>query len=107
MKNFNEKYMKITNIEITHHQLALEPPFPASWDTQPRRKFPATIVRVYDDQGNVGIGSGDIMYGFDDFVDLFIGQNPLDLVRHNAVLNNISFHAIFLSHIFNRILNEC
>ena len=85
--------MKITNIEISHHQLALEPPFPASWDTQPRRKFPATIVRVYDDQGNVGIGSGDIMYGFNDFVDLFIGQNPLDLVRHNAVLNNISFHA--------------
>lgn len=85
--------MKISNIEISHHQLDLDPPFPASWDTQPRRKFPATIVRVYDDQGNMGVGSGDVMYGFCDYQHLFIGQDPLDLVRHNAVLNNISFHA--------------
>ncbi len=85
--------MKITNIEISHHQLDLDPPFPASWDTQPRRKFPATIVRVFDDEGNVGIGSGDVMYGFEDYVNLFIGENPLDLVRHNAVLENVSFHA--------------
>ena len=27
---------KITGIEITHHRLPLDPPFNASWDTQPR-----------------------------------------------------------------------
>jgi hypothetical protein len=50
---------EISRIEITHHQLPLEPAFPASWDTKPRTKFPATIVRVFDAAGNVGIGSGD------------------------------------------------
>lgn len=85
--------MAITRIEITHHQLPLEPPFPASWDTQPRTKFPATIVRVFDESGQVGIGSGDAMYGFADYQSYFIGQDPLDLDRHNAVLSNIEFHA--------------
>lgn len=84
---------RITRIEITHHQLDLDPPFPASWDSQPRRKFPATLVRVYDDAGNVGFGSGDAMYGFADYRHLFLGTNPLDLARHSAVLDNIGFHA--------------
>ena len=84
---------RIERIEITHHQLDLDPPFPASWDTQPRKRFPATVVRVYDQDGNMGIGSGDAMYGFSDYEYLFLGTNPLDLERHNAVLNNISFHA--------------
>jgi L-alanine-DL-glutamate epimerase-like enolase superfamily enzyme len=84
---------RIARIDITHHQLELDPPFPASWDSQPRRKFPATIVRVYDDEGRVGIGSGDVMYGFSDYQHLFIGTDPLDLARHSAVLDNIGFHA--------------
>jgi L-alanine-DL-glutamate epimerase-like enolase superfamily enzyme len=85
--------MKITSIQITHHQLELDPPFPAAWDSQPRHKFPVTIVRVADNEGHVGIGSGEPMYGFADYAHLFIDQNPLDLPRHNQVLSNISFHA--------------
>ncbi|RFU46335.1 mandelate racemase/muconate lactonizing enzyme family protein [Paraburkholderia sp. DHOC27] len=84
---------RIARIDITHHQLELDPPFPASWDSQPRRKFPATIVRVYDDEGRMGVGSGDVMYGFADYQHLFIGTDPLDLARHSAVLDNIGFHA--------------
>lgn len=83
----------ITTIEISHHQLPLDPPFAASWDTEPRTKFPATILRVHDDQGRVGIGSGDAMYGFADYQRHFIGHDPLDLDRHAAVLANIEFHA--------------
>ena len=82
---------RITRIDITQHQLVLDPPFPASWDSQPRRKFPATIVRVHDDAGDVGIGSGDAMYGFADYQHLFIGTDPLDLARHSAVLDNIEW----------------
>ncbi len=85
--------MKIADIRITHHQLPLDPPFPAAWDTQPRRKFPATIVRVTDDEGRTGIGSGDALYGFHDYAHLFVGQDPRHLDRHAAVLDNISFHA--------------
>ncbi|MGH8782133.1 mandelate racemase/muconate lactonizing enzyme family protein [Paraburkholderia sp.] len=84
---------RIERIAITHHRLELDPPFPASWDSQPRRRFPATIVRVADSEGRIGIGSGDAMYGFDDYRHLFIGTDPLDLARHSAVLDNLSFHA--------------
>jgi L-alanine-DL-glutamate epimerase-like enolase superfamily enzyme len=84
---------RIVAIEITHHRLPLDPPFPASWDPRPRTHFPATIVRVSDDAGRVGVGSGDAMYGFDDYRQHFLGQDPLDLARHHAVLSNIEFHA--------------
>ena len=83
----------ITKIQITHHRLPLDPPFPASWDTRPRTHFPATIVRVFDDAGRCGVGSGDSMYGFDDYESYFIGQDPLNIDRHAAVLSNIEFHA--------------
>ena len=83
----------ITRIDISHHRLALDPPFPASWDTRPRTFFPATIVRVTDNMGRVGIGSGDSMYGFADYERYFIGEDPTDLERHAAVLSNIEFHA--------------
>jgi L-alanine-DL-glutamate epimerase-like enolase superfamily enzyme len=84
---------EIVAIEITHHQLPLHPPFPASWDPQPRTMFPVTIVRVRDSDGREGIGSGDVMYGFADYARYFIGEPAEDLDRHAAVLANIEFHA--------------
>lgn len=84
---------EIVVIDITHHQLPLDPPFPASWDPQPRTKFPATIVRVRDSEGREGIGSGDVMYGFSDYARYFLGEDPLDLAQHAARLANIEFHA--------------
>ena len=84
---------EIVSIDITNHQLALDPPFPASWDPQPRTKFPVTIVRVRDSDGREGVGSGDVMYGFADYARYFIGQPAGDLDRHAAVLANIDFHA--------------
>lgn len=83
----------ITRIEISHHRLPLDPPFPAAWDPRPRTHFPATIVRVHDDAGHVGVGSGDAMHGFADYESYFLGEDPLDLDRHGAVLANIDFHA--------------
>ncbi len=83
----------ITRIEITHHRLALDPPFPASWDPTPRTHFPATVVRVHDDAGHVGIGSGDAMYGFADYQRWFLGQDPTDHETLAAMLANVEFHA--------------
>jgi len=83
----------ITRIEITHHRLPLDPPFPASWDTRPRTHFPATIVRVFDDAGRCGVGSGDSMHGFSDYEKYFIGEDPENIDRHAAVLSNLEFHA--------------
>ena len=84
---------EIVAIDITHHQLKLDPPFPASWDPQPRTRFPVSIVRVRDSDGREGIGSGDVMYGFADYARYFIGQPAGDLDRHAAVLANVEFHA--------------
>ena len=84
---------QIVAINITHHQLALDPAFPASWDPQPRTKFPATIVRVRDSEGREGVGSGDVMYGFSDYARYFLGEDALDLEQHAARLANIEFHA--------------
>ena len=84
---------EIIEIEITHHQLVLDPPFPASWDPQPRTRFPSTIVRVRDAAGRVGVGSGDVMYGFADYARWFVGHDADDLEAHAARLANVEFHA--------------
>ncbi|MEJ8573052.1 mandelate racemase/muconate lactonizing enzyme family protein [Microbaculum marinum] len=84
--------MKITRIDITQHRLPLDPPFRASWDTRSRTSFDATVVRVTTDEGLTGIGSGDLMLGFDGHEHLFVGEDPLRLERHFRVLDNISFH---------------
>jgi L-alanine-DL-glutamate epimerase-like enolase superfamily enzyme len=84
---------EIVAIVITHHQLPLDPPFPAAWDPQPRTRFPVTIVRVRDSEGREGVGSGDVMYGFDDYSRWFIGTDPLDLAQHAARLANVEFHS--------------
>ncbi len=84
--------VKITAIEITQHRLNFSPPFHASWDTQPRHFWDATIVRVHTDAGLTGIGSGDMMTGFAGHGHLFIGQEAMAIERHWRVLNNISFH---------------
>jgi L-alanine-DL-glutamate epimerase-like enolase superfamily enzyme len=82
----------ITAIEITRHRYRFDPPFNASWDTKPRTYWDAAIVRVHTDLGVTGIGSGDMMLGFEGHEDLFIGQDALSIERHWRVLNNISFH---------------
>src|SRR4051795_8265024 len=84
--------MKITDIQVTKHTIPLEPPFCPSWDTRPRCTFTAFITRVTTDEGVTGISSGDDMLGIEQFKDLFIGRNPLDLERHYRILSNMSFH---------------
>jgi D-galactarolactone cycloisomerase len=85
--------VRITAIRRERLVVPLDPPFPAAWDPVPRRSFAATIVRVETDEGVVGIGSGDTMDGFDAFEHLFIGQDPLAIVRHVRAIETIDFHA--------------
>jgi D-galactarolactone cycloisomerase len=85
--------LKITAIRVERLRMALDPPFYAAWDPDPRRSFEATIVRVETDSGLVGVGSGDTMNGFDDFVSLFVGRDALAIERHARVLETVSFHA--------------
>lgn len=84
--------MKIIAIEIKHYLLPLDPPFKAAWDPNPRRKFASTVVQVHTDEGVTGIGSGDLMTGFEGHEQLFIGQDPFAIERHSQVIDNIDFH---------------
>ncbi len=83
---------RIASIRISHHRLALDPPFRASWDTRSRVHFDATIVRVATDTGLEGVGSGDLMVGFAGHEDLFLGRDALAIERHYRVLSHIDFH---------------
>jgi L-alanine-DL-glutamate epimerase-like enolase superfamily enzyme len=84
--------VKITRIELARLSLPLRPPFPAAWDPQPRRAFPATVVLVDTDEGVRGVGSGDSMDGFDSYLDLFLGTDPLAITRQVRVLESVAFH---------------
>jgi len=84
--------MKIIGIRLVRLSLPLTPPFPAAWDPEPRRAFPATVVLVDTDEGVRGVGSGDSMDGFDGYVDLFIGTDPLALARQVRALETVAFH---------------
>lgn len=83
---------RIEAIEITRHRLSFETPFHASWDSQPRLHFDATIVRVRTNRGAEGFGSGDLMLGFEGHEHLFLGTDPLLLERHHRVLSHLNFH---------------
>ncbi len=85
--------VKITAIRLDRMRLPLDPPFDAAWDTEPRRSFDATLVRVETDGGITGYGSGDTMDGFDAFTGLFTGKDPMLIARHVRTLETISFHA--------------
>jgi L-alanine-DL-glutamate epimerase-like enolase superfamily enzyme len=85
--------VKITSIRLDRMRLDMDPPFNAAWDPVPRRHFDATLVRVETDTGITGFGSGDTMDGFEEFADLFIGSDPLQIVNQVRKLETVSFHA--------------
>jgi D-galactarolactone cycloisomerase len=85
--------VKITDIRIHHHQVALDPPFDAAWDPVPRTRFDATLVIVETDQGLTGVGSGDTMAGFEAHAHHFVGEDPLRMMRHVEAIESIDFHA--------------
>jgi D-galactarolactone cycloisomerase len=84
--------VKITSIRLVRLSLPLRPPFPAAWDPEPRRCFPATVVLVDTDEGVRGVGSGDSMDGFDGYIGLFTGTDPLALARQVRSLETVAFH---------------
>jgi D-galactarolactone cycloisomerase len=85
--------VKITAVKLRRLRLPLDRPFVAAWDPVPRTRFDATVVRVETDEGVVGVASGDTMDGFEPYIDLFVGRNPMDISRHVRALETISFHA--------------
>lgn len=84
--------MRITDISLVRLELPLDPPFPAAWDPVPRQTYGATLVLVDTDEGVRGVGSGDTMDGFEPYIGLFLGQDPLAISRHVRALETVAFH---------------
>lgn len=85
--------MEITRVVVDRLELALDPPFTASWDPVPRRRVPATVVRIETDDGHVGIGGGDTLHGVEPHLQLLIGTDPLRIERQVRRLETIDLHA--------------
>jgi L-alanine-DL-glutamate epimerase-like enolase superfamily enzyme len=85
--------MKITSIELIRAAIPLDPPFDAAWDPIPRTVFSAVVVKVGTDEGISGFGSGDTMAGFEQFIPLFLGKDPIGIGAHVRALETLSFHA--------------
>ena len=85
--------MEITRVVVERLELALDPPFAASWDPVPRRRVPATVVRIETDDGHVGIGGGDTLHGVEPHLQLLIGTDPLRIERQVRRLETIDLHA--------------
>lgn len=84
--------MQITDITLDRLRQRLDPPLRAAWDPEPRRHVDATIVRVHTDEGVTGIGAGDTMDGFERVKGMFVGEDPLDIVRHVRAIEMANFH---------------
>jgi D-galactarolactone cycloisomerase len=85
--------LRITDVRIERVERRLDPPFRAAWDPSPRCVSEATLVFVNTDEGITGVGSGDTMSDFSRYAHLFVGEDPMRMVRHVKVLETLSFHA--------------
>lgn len=85
--------MHITDIRIQRYRLPLDPPFNAAWDPNPRRQFSSTVTIVETDEGITGVGGGDTMTDFEQYKPLFIGKDPLQILRHVQVIETLNFHS--------------
>ncbi len=84
--------MRIARIVQTRHRIPFDPPIQTAWDAHPRDSFDVDLVWVETDDGMLGIGAGAPIPYLPDHMDLFIGADPLDLQRHNRVIESLSLH---------------
>ncbi len=84
--------MHIARVVQSRHRLPLETPLQTAWDPEPRDFLDIDLVWVESDDGRAGVGAGPMVPGISAYADLFIGRDPLDLQRHNRVIESLSFH---------------
>lgn len=84
--------MRIARLVQTRHRIPLDHPFQAAWDAEPRDTYDVDLVWVECDDGRAGVGAGPAIPTLPDYEDLFLGRDPLDLQRHNRIIESLSFH---------------
>lgn len=84
--------MHIARIVQTRHRLSLETALQTAWDAEPRQHLDIDLVWVETDDGRAGVGAGPALPPTPVFEDLFLGRDPMDLQRHNRVIESLSFY---------------
>ncbi len=84
--------MRIERIVQSRHRLALTTPIAAPWEPGPRAHLDVDLIRVESDTGLTGVASGPPLPDLTPYHDLFVGADPLDLERHNRIIESLSFH---------------
>ena len=94
---FGASALRITDVTVTVHRLALEPACDLTWDRRGgAAHVDVQLVEVHTDGGVSGFGTGDAGVAgegwIEQYKELFVGTDPLQLERHARVLEGISFH---------------
>ena len=84
--------MRIASIETRLYRHALDPPFSAAWDPEPRTHQDATIVIVRSDDGVEGYASGDALPDCGLLERLLVGIDPEQSDAVHGIVETVDFH---------------
>jgi D-galactarolactone cycloisomerase len=84
--------VRITGLETRHYRFALDPPFAAAWDPQPRDRIEATLAIVTADDGTQGFASGNDLPDAEQLRSLLMGLNPLRTEVVRELCETVDFH---------------
>lgn len=84
--------MKIASVETRRYAFALDPPFAAAWDPEPRTVQEATLVLVHADDGTTGCASGDALPDAALLERLLTGLDPFRTEVVRALCETVDFH---------------
>ena len=84
--------MRIAAIETRRYRFALDPPFNAAWDPEPRTHQEATVVVVRSDDGSEGYASGDAVPDRELLERLLVDRSVSDTDSIHGIVETVDFH---------------
>ena len=84
--------MRIASIETREYRLALDPPFSAAWDPEPRTHLDATLTIVTADDGTAGYASGNALPDREVLERHLRGLEATQTEAVNDVCRTVDFH---------------
>jgi L-alanine-DL-glutamate epimerase-like enolase superfamily enzyme len=84
--------LRIAAIETRRYRFALDPPFHAAWDPEPRTHQEATVVVIRSDDGSEGYASGDAVPDRELLERLLVDRSVSDTDSIHGIVETVDFH---------------
>jgi len=84
--------LRIASVEVRRYGVALDPPFHAAWDPEPRTRSEAALVIVRADDGTAGYASGDELPDTALLERLLVGLDPRRTEVVRELCETVDFH---------------